>query len=55
MGSLQLFFNELITELSENPDPKLVEMHKEGDQLLAIVVKSMITLRKKLPQSKIEN
>lgn len=45
-----LFFNELITELSENPDPKLVEIHKEGDQLLAIVVKSIITLRKKLPQ-----
>lgn len=41
-----LFFIELITELSENPNPTLNMIHNEGDELLAIFVKSIITARK---------
>ena len=43
-----LFFNELITELSNNLDPKWKEVYKEGDQLLSILVKSITTLKQKL-------
>ncbi len=46
-----LFFNELITELSNNLDPKWKEVYKEGDQLLAILVKSITTLKQKLRNS----
>ncbi len=40
-----LFFNEIITELAENLEPKWKEVHKEGDHLLAILVKSITTLK----------
>ena len=44
-----LYFIELITELSENPRFNSEEweiIYNEGNKLLAIIVKSLITLRK---------
>jgi hypothetical protein len=41
-----LYFIELITELSETPDIQWKETYREGDKLLAIIVKSIITSRK---------
>jgi len=46
-----LFFNEIITELWKELNPKWKEVYKEGDQLLAIIVKSITTLKQKLRQS----
>ncbi len=42
-----LSFIELITELLVDYDPKWDDVYKEGDSILAIIVKSLITLRKK--------
>lgn len=42
-----LFFNEIITELSTDLDPKWKEVYEEGNQLLSILVKSITTLKRK--------
>jgi four helix bundle protein len=42
-----LFFIEIISEISEKEKPKWQSIYAEGDQLLAIIVKSLITLREK--------
>lgn len=42
-----LFFNEIIRELSPNISHKWNEIHKEDDQLLSILVKSITTLKRK--------
>ncbi len=41
-----LFFIELITELSEKSNISWNETYKDGDKLLGIIVKSIITTRK---------
>lgn len=41
-----LYFIELITDLSENKNEEWKAIYSEGDRLLAIIVKSIITLRK---------
>ena len=41
-----LYFIELITELSENKNQEWKAVYSDGDRLLAIIVKSIITLRK---------
>jgi len=41
-----LYFIELITELSEKPNRSWDETYHEGDKLLGIIVKSIITTRK---------
>ena len=43
-----LFFIEIISELSEKEKIKWASIYQEGDELLAIFVKSIITLREKL-------
>ena len=43
-----LFFIELLSELSEQQESSWKSVYGEGDQILAIIVKSLITLRKKL-------
>ncbi len=40
-----LFFIEIISELSEKEKGKWAKVYLEGDELLAIFVKSLITLR----------
>ena len=42
-----LFFIELIMELSSKESKQWKSMHDEGDQLLAILVKSITTLKAK--------
>ncbi len=42
-----LYFIELITELSEIENREWKKIHTEGNSLLSIIVKSLITLRKK--------
>ena len=46
-----LFFIEIISELSEKEKLKWPTVYKEGDELLAIIVKSLITLREKLKKN----
>lgn len=46
-----LYFIELITELSEIPNSQWIETYNEGDKLLAIIVKSIITSRKNQDKS----
>ncbi len=42
-----LFFIELISELSEEQKVKWRKVYREGDQLLSIFVKSIVTLKAK--------
>ena len=42
-----LFFTEIISELSEKEKIKWASIYKEGDELLAIFVKSITTLKEK--------
>lgn len=42
-----LFFIEIISELSEKEKIKWAPIYKEGDELLAIFVKSIVTLKEK--------
>jgi four helix bundle protein len=47
-----LFFIELINEVSEKQNKKLNEIYEEGDNLLAIIVKSIITSKRNLALKK---
>ena len=40
-----LFFTEIISELSEREKIRWASVHQEGDELLAIFVKSIVTLK----------
>ena len=42
-----LFFIEIISELSEKEKIRWTPIYKEGDELLAIFVKSIVTLKEK--------
>ena len=44
---MSMFWIEFIVDLDENLKNKTVDLHKEADELLAITVSSIKTLRKK--------
>jgi len=50
-----LYFMELISELSGNDDQSWNKTYNEGNELLSIVVKSIITTRKNQNKSKNHN